>query len=54
MIPEIWYTTDGRTDEQKKLHTEVGAPPKNHLRNKRGPTEPWRSTENIFASAMTI
>ena len=33
MVPEIWCTTDGRmddrTDEQKKWHIEVGAPPKN-------------------------
>ena len=31
MVPEIWGTTDGRTDK-KKWHIEVGVPPKNYTR----------------------
>ena len=31
-IPEIWCTTDGWPDAQEKWHVEVGAPPKNNLK----------------------
>ena len=36
-VPEIWCTTDGQMDEQKKWHIEVGAPPRKKLWHWKGP-----------------
>ena len=33
MVPEIWCTTDGRTEGQKKWHIDVCAPLKNKISN---------------------